>query len=115
MQLTFVEGTTLAFDITYAVDNDARTPIDLTGCAVKFVASPTNSRRRLIDATTETGEITLTPAAGEIRINVPPSATTGAAADWQGARYEIRVTFPSGDVYSLVRGEIVRIEGVIDD
>ncbi|MBO1894233.1 hypothetical protein HNW13_000235 [Shewanella sp. BF02_Schw] len=38
-------------------------------------------------------------------IHISPGKTTGQQADaWQDARWEVRVTFPSGDAYSLVRG-----------
>jgi len=114
--LTFVEGTTLAFETTWSSNDDACTPVDITGCTARFAVMPATSRRVLVDCTTENGGITLEPLLGRLAIRVAPSDTAGQYSKvWDGARYELRVTFPSGDVYSLLRGTVSMEPGVIDD
>ncbi|MDN4712360.1 hypothetical protein QYZ44_26980 [Vibrio parahaemolyticus] len=45
-----------------------------------------------------------------------PDKTTGLKAAQIGdVAYELRIYFPSGDVYSLVMGYVVIIEGKFDD
>lgn len=114
--LEIIEGTTLAFETTWSAADEARTPIDLTGCAARFAITPANSRRVLVDCTTENGAIELDGPAGNVAIRIAPEATAGTySTAWDSARYELRVTFPSGDVYCLMRGTAQLIQGVIDD
>lgn len=114
--LTLTEGTTFGFETTWSSNDDARTPVDITGCTARFVITPAASRRRLIDCSTENGGITLDGTAGHLAIRIAPEQTAGSySSAWEGARYELRVTFPSGDVYSLLRGTAALTQGVIDD
>lgn len=114
--LTITEGTTYGFETTWTSNDEARTPVDITGCTAQFAITPASSRRRLVDCTTENGGITLDGPTGHLAVRIAPEMTAGSySSAWQGARYELRVTFPSGDVYSLLRGEVELIQGVIDD
>ncbi|QNU62257.1 DUF7264 domain-containing protein [Vreelandella titanicae] len=110
--LSMVAGTTYRFSATWASEDTAATPVDLTGCAATFVVATTQGTALL---TCETGDgIELAPSEGSINVHIRPEQTAGAVSpEWSGARYELRITFPSGDVYSLLRGHFQLTPGVI--
>ncbi|MGM0985424.1 MAG: hypothetical protein ACQEXI_00340 [Pseudomonadota bacterium] len=112
--LSIVEGTTYAFALDWTQPDGA--PVDLAGCQARFVIAPAAEDTPLVDCTTDNGAITLDAAAGHIAIRIAPEMTAGRySRAWAGARYELRLTFPSGDVYSLLRGRAQLTPGVIDD
>jgi|TARA_Y100001949_G_scaffold166615_1_gene163419 hypothetical protein len=114
--LALIEGTTLAFSTEWATDDEARTPIDMTGCTARFVIVPEDSRRALVECTTQNGGIEIDVATGTISIRVAPEQTAEQLSDaWKNARYELRITFPSGDVYSLLRGKATLTPGVANE
>lgn len=114
--LTLVEGTTLAFSTAWATADDARTPVDMTGCTARFVIVPEDSRRALVECTTQNGGIEIDVGTGTLSIRVAPEQTAEQLSDaWKNARYELRVTFPSGDVYSLLRGKAALVAGVANE
>lgn len=114
--LSMVAGTTYRFSATWASDGDnANTPaapVDLTGCEASFVVATTQGTALL---TCETGNgIELVPSEGGINVHIRPEQTAGAVPpEWSGTRYELRITFPSGDVYSLLRGHFQLTPGVL--
>ncbi|MBB3141215.1 hypothetical protein [Halomonas organivorans] len=111
--LTIVEGTTYAFALDWTQPDG--TPVDLAGCHGRFVIAPASESTPLVDCSTDNDAITLEPAAGRIAIRIAPEMTAGRySRDWVGARYELRLTFPGGDVYSLLQGPIRLTPGVID-
>lgn len=114
-EYSIVEGTTFGFELTWEDSGAPRKPIDLTGCAAVFRICPAASSQTLAECTTEDGGIVIEPLAGSVRVNLAPAKTAGSSgALWSGARYELRVMFPSGDVYSLVRGQVRLIPAVIE-
>ena len=114
--LTLIEGTTLAFSTAWADADEARTPVDMTGCTARFVIVPEDSRRALVECTTQNGGIEIDVATGTLSIRVAPEQTAEQLSDaWKHARYELRVMFPSGDVYSLLRGKAALTAGVANE
>ncbi|MGP9665995.1 hypothetical protein ACT3TY_15405 [Halomonas sp. AOP22-C1-8] len=114
--LTMVAGTTYRFSAAWASDdgnsNTHATPIDLTGCeAILMVVS--HQGETLLTCETGSG-IELEPAQGGINLHIRPEQTAGPIAPhWAGARYELRITFPNGDVFSLLQGRFQLQPGVI--
>ncbi|QKS26578.1 hypothetical protein [Vreelandella titanicae] len=110
--LSMVAGTTYRFSATWASDDPSAVPVDLTGCKATFVVATTQGKALL---TCETGNgIELVPSEGDISVHIRPEQTAGTVSpEWSGARYELRITFPSGDVYSLLRGHFQLTPGVI--
>lgn len=110
--ISMVAGTTYRFSAAWASEDPAATPIDLTGCEATFMVATTQGAPLL---SCETGNgIELEPERGGINVHIRPEQTAGAVSpSWSGARYELRVTFPSGDVYSLLRGHFQLTPGVI--
>lgn len=113
--MTLVEGTTFGFSLTWEDSGAPREPIDLEGCAAVFRICPASSNQVLAECTTEDGGIVVGPEKGQMAVRVAPEKTAGTSgALWVGARYELRVMYPSGDVYSLVRGQIRLVPAVIE-
>ncbi|PMN73151.1 hypothetical protein [Enterovibrio norvegicus] len=115
--LTLVTGTTLAFSSVWEQQNDAGAfePVIITGCTARFVMRDENTGETLVTASTGAG-ITLNGDTGEVVVNLPPSKTAGLRGAMLGdVGYELRVTFPSGDVYSLMMGFVAIVEGKFND
>lgn len=110
--LSMVAGTTYRFSATWASDDPSAAPVDLTGCEATFVVATTQGTALL---TCQTGNgIELVPSEGGINVHIRPEQTAGAVSpEWSGARYELRITFPNGDVFSLLRGHFQLTPGVI--
>lgn len=107
-----VEGTTFGFELTWSDANG--TPIDITGCAARFVICPADSRQALAECSTEDGGIALGGVTGEVTVSLAPGKTAGQAGrQWQGARYELRLEYASGDAYSLLRGTVALEPGLL--
>lgn len=114
-EITIIEGTTFGLELTWEDSGSPRSPIDLTGCAAVFRICPASSRQALAEASTQDGGVDIDGLAGRVRVRLAPEKTAGSSgALWQGARYEVRVTFPSADVYSLVQGFARLIPAVIE-
>lgn len=111
--INMVAGTTHRFSAAWASEDVAATPIDLTGSEASFVVATSQGAPLL---TCETGNgIELEPERGGINVHIRPEQTAGAVSpSWSGARYELRVTFPNGDVFSLLRGHFQLQPGVVN-
>ncbi|EPF1455252.1 hypothetical protein AVM47_033695 [Pseudomonas aeruginosa] len=110
--LELIEGATFGFEVTWSDSTGA--PIDVTGCAARFVICPADSTRPLVACSTEDGGIALGGIAGTVAVSLAPAKTAGTHnKQWQGARYELRVEYPSGDVYSLLRGTVALSPGLL--
>lgn len=112
--ISMVAGTTYRFSAAWASEELAATPIDLTGCEAMFVVATTQGAPLL---SCETGNgIELAPEQGGINVHIRPAQTAGAVSpEWSGARYELRITFPNGDVFSLLRGHFQLTPGVLHE
>ncbi|MDQ7735454.1 hypothetical protein QT231_22360 [Halomonas sp. SpR1] len=112
--LSLVAGTTYRFSATWASDDPNTAPVDLTGCEASFVVATTQGTPLL---SCESGNgIELAPEQGGINVHIRPTQTAGAVSpEWSGARYELRVTFPNGDVFSLLRGHFQLTPGVLHE
>lgn len=112
---TIVEGTTFGFGITWEDSGTPREAIDIGGCTAVFRVCPASSNQTLAECTTEDGGVSIGPLKGQLSVSLAPGKTAGTSgALWSGARYELRVMYPSGEVYSLVRGQARLIPAVIE-
>ncbi|WP_447042534.1 hypothetical protein [Vreelandella sp. H-I2] len=110
--LTMVAGTTYRFSANWASDDANATPVDLTGCEAIFMVASYQGET-LLTCETSSG-IELEPEQGGIHLHIGPEQTAGPIAPhWAGARYELRITFPNGDVFSLLQGRFQLKPGVI--
>lgn len=112
--ISMVAGTTYRFSAAWASEDAAATPVDITGCEAVFVVATTQGAPLL---SCETGNgIELAPNEGGISVHIRPEQTAGAVSpEWSGARYELRVTFPNGDIFSLLRGHFQLTPGVLHE
>ncbi|HCH5506008.1 TPA: hypothetical protein NKZ29_004450 [Vibrio parahaemolyticus] len=106
--LPLVAGTTFDFELTWETENDQGElePVDITGCSVVLQVRGMTSKVLLMSCTSTDGDITVEdPVTGRMEIHISPEKTANQDVNvWQDARWEVRVIFPSGDAYSLVRG-----------
>lgn len=111
--IRMVAGTTYRFSAAWASDDANSTPIDLSGCEAHFVVVSYQGVT-LITCTTDEQGIELDPENGGIHLHIRPEQTAGPITPhWAGARYELRITFPNGDVFSLLQGRFQLQPGVI--
>ncbi len=116
--LRLIAGTTFAFAATWqSQDGGQLVPVDITGCTARLQMRHATRGELLVEASTESGTITIaTGTDGQVAVSLPPSATKALKASKIGeVVYELRVYFPSGDVYSLMSGFVAVVEGVIRD
>lgn len=115
--LTLIRGTTFDFELDWQSENDqgAMVPVDITGCSATLQIRSQASNDLLVECTSVAGDITITDATlGQLQVHIAPEKTSGQNVDdWGDARWELRITFPSGDVYSLVRGWAKLMPGVV--
>jgi len=106
--LPLVTGTTFDFELTWETENEQGElePVDITGCSVDLQVRGMTSKALLLSCTSVAGEVTVAdPTTGKMEFHIAPGKTSGQdVTAWQDARWEVKVTFPSGDAYSLVRG-----------
>lgn len=111
--LELIEGTTFAFDLTWSDSSGA--PVDLTGCVARFAICPALSSRPLASCSSADGGIALGGAAGTVAVSLAPGQTAGQYSEsWKGARYELRVEYAGGEVYSLLRGLVAMTPAVLE-
>lgn len=115
--LELVSGTTFNFELIWETeaDNGRLQPVDITGCSVVLQVRNGANNELLLSCTSAEGSITLPePSQGHIAVHIAPSKTLSQDINaWQDARWELRVTFPSDDTYSLVRGWATLTKGVV--
>lgn len=116
-KLPLVAGTTFNFELVWESESDSGRlqPVDITGCTAVLQVRNEESSELLLSCTSAEGSITLPePTRGLIAVHIAPSKTASQdVCAWQNARWELRVTFPSDDTYSLVRGWATLIKGVV--
>ncbi|MGO2147506.1 hypothetical protein [Halomonas sp.] len=110
--IRMVAGTTYRFSAVWASDDVNATPVNLTGCTALFMVVSYQGETLL---TCETGSgIELEPEQGGIHLHIRPKQTDALiVTHWAGARYELRINFPNGDVFSLLQGRFQVQPGVI--
>ena len=100
------QGTTLRDTLRWAVNDEARTPVDLTGCTARMQIRPeVNSPIALMSLTTEDGGITLGGPTGDIDIFM--SAENTALIAWEDGVWDLEVVHPGGDVTRVVQGRVM--------
>lgn len=116
--LRVVSGTSLGFTTEWRQQNEAGEwqAVNITGCTARFAMRDTATGAVLLTATTGDGITIANGSDGVIDVNIPPQKTHGLAPAVIGdVDYELRVYFPSGDVYSLIMGYVAIVAGVIND
>lgn len=115
--LPLVTGTTFDFELTWETENEQNLlePVDITGCSVDLQVRGMISKSLLLSCTSLAGEVTVTdPSTGKMKFHIAPSKTADQdVAAWGDARWEVKVMFPSGDAYSLVRGWATLAAGAV--
>lgn len=115
--LSIVAGTTFDFELTWETQNadGELDPVDITGCQVVLQIRNAVDDSLLLSCSTQAEEVTVTdPKTGKMQFHIAPSKTANQdVAAWKEARWEVRVIFPSDDVYSLVRGWAKLIVGIV--
>lgn len=117
--LEIVAGTTFAFSVAWQQKDGAQlSAVDITGCSVRFQVRDAKSDELLIDAGTDGRGVEIPVGTdGVINVSISPGVTRAIKPRALGAAvYELRVYFPSGEVYPVLPpGLAVITQGVIRD
>lgn len=116
--LRLVTGTTFGFSSVWQQQNAAGEwePVIITGCTARFVMCDERTGETLVTASTGAGITIPDGESGEVVVNLAPSKTAELKSAQLGeVSYELRVYFPSGDVYSLMMGYVAIVEGKFND
>lgn len=115
--LQMTAGTTFAFGVTWQTrDGDHLVPVDVSGCSARFQMRDTESGKLLAEANSVDGIDIPDGPAGQLRVSLHPDKTKTLGAYPLGrVVYELRVYFPSGDVYPVMSGFVAIAQGVIRD
>lgn len=108
IDLPIYQGSSFRLPISWQLEDEdgARTPVDLTGCAVRM-----QIRRRISSPDVELdlgaqGYIQITdPLQGQMLIDLPPEAT--AALSFRSAVHDIEIEFSGGEVLRFACGTVV--------
>lgn len=107
------QGATYRFTLVYGykdgtVDADGNPnviPYDITGCRARMQIRRSRGTEVLVSATTNNGGIVFTdPVGGRMEVTITDEATDDLAL--KRAKYDLEVTYPSGDVVRVLQGEV---------
>jgi len=98
-------GATCRFTVTLRDADDD--PYDLTGCVCSFGLSEFDGASALRAVDSSAVELTITPLTGTIAVHLPASFTKNL----HRGRYDLEVTWPSGDITRVLAGTLAVHEG----
>jgi len=106
--IKMVRGDTVKFDATIILNGS---PVDLSGGIVRMTAkwalSDTDVNAVFQLSTATSGISVLSTTAGEIRVTIPPSATSSLPAKKVELPYDIQYVDSVGDIYTVLLGTLV--------
>ena len=106
--LPLIAGRTFDFDLTWQTkdENGAWEPVNLTGCTVELEIRKSTDDTLLVRCSSEAGNIKIPePESGEILFHIAPEQTNDQDPNqWTDAIWEVVVTYPSLDKYSIFWG-----------
>lgn len=79
---------------------------NLTGCTARLQVRQKTNTPVILDLSSSAGEIQIQAGGEQGRVDVVFSAQHTSALEVSQAIYDLRLTFPSGDVVRLVQGKI---------
>lgn len=102
-------------EFTYSVSNAPKTPAtgnlraaasqDLTDyTATMIIASGFNSDDKIVEWTSDDGDITITSSEGKVEVSIPASETKDLTFD--KALYDLEIEDLNGNIYKLLRGNV---------
>jgi hypothetical protein len=107
MSLSTLQNFTIQQGATWTLSfewlDDAGVPIDLTGCTARMQLRAVVGSAVLLELSTTNGRLTLTGALGVIRLQV--DAATTATLDRESGVYDLRITYPTGQVDVAIYGQ----------
>jgi len=109
MALTIYQGATFRQSFTWKSGPTATEaePVDLTGCVARaYIREKYDSPAPLLDMTTENGRIVLGGAAGTVDLELAADATATLPYLKRGARWDLEIEWPDGDVCRLFQGAV---------
>ena len=106
--LALIAGTTFDFDLTWETKNENGQfePVIISGCIVEFEIRKSGDDTLLVRCSTDDGSIkVLAPETGKMDLHISPEKTWDQKSDsWRDAIWEVVVTYPSLDKYSIAWG-----------
>lgn len=107
LDLNIYKGSTYRKGFQWKVKS-TNLPMDLTGCSIKMqIKTCPSDTSAILELSTTNGAISIADPAteGKWQIEILPEQTAGF--DFSIAVYDMDVTFPSGDVFTLVCGKVI--------
>jgi hypothetical protein len=87
---------------------------DITGCAVRMQIRARRGGEVLISATTSNGGIVITdPVNGKLQVTITDEATDSLTST--RAKYDLEISYPSGDVYRIIEGKVTISPNITQD
>lgn len=106
--LPLVAGATFDFELIWETQDETNVlkPVQLMGCIVEFEIRKSAHDTLLVRCSNDDGNIKIPePETGKIFIHIPPDKTANQSSEnWRDAIWEVVVTFPSLDKYSIACG-----------
>ncbi len=88
-----------------AQGNVVYTPYDITGCKARMQVRQRRGSKVLVSATTSNGGIEIPVGTdGKLRVTITDEATD--SLDIAKARYDLEISYPSGDVVRVLQGNV---------
>ncbi|KFA98779.1 hypothetical protein [Vibrio sp. ER1A] len=115
--LELIAGTTLRFQLKWEAESELGKlePVQMDGCTAKFAVRDVKTGEIMATADTNDGiDIDVGSSTLTVALAAHKSRHFGEASNGT-VDYEVRVSFPSGDVYSLVHAGLDIKRGAIDD
>lgn len=89
-------------------------PYDLTGCKARMQIRRSRGSEVLISATTTNGGIKIpNPPDGKLEVTITDEATDMLTV--KRAKYDLEVSYPSGDVVRVLQGEVMISPNITQD
>lgn len=110
-QLSLYTGETFRHTFYYFdVDGNA---VDLTGCTAKMeVRSLLDPTKIYLVLSSDNSRLTVDVVNSGVIISIPDEDTVDANIQWKEGAYDVRVTFPDGEVDTLAYGKMVVKKGI---
>jgi hypothetical protein len=106
--LALIAGATFDFDLTWETKDEAGvfSPVIINDCSAEFEIRKSGSNELLVRCSADDGSVKVTaPESGKIDIHIAPEKTLNHLPDnWRDAIWEVVITFPSLDKYSIAWG-----------
>lgn len=99
------------FSLSFIWKDELGTPIDLTGYTARMhIRAAVKAATTLIELTSENGHISIGPAPGQVKLEIPAAVSTPIVVP--SGVYDLELESPSGFVRRLLMGKVTFVPEV---